>query len=54
MDLIAGDPSHAAKARVELDQNFSDRLRRVDRNEKTFRAHLPERTSAPDFASFPL
>ena len=54
MDLIAGGPTHAAQARVELGQNFSNRLRRVDRNEKTFRDHLPERIAAPDFASFPL
>ena len=54
MDLIAGSPSNAADARIELDQNVPDRFRRIDGNEEPAQFHFRGRISAPARASLPL
>jgi len=54
MDLVDSGPAHAVNSRVESAQSFSNYGGRIDRNEETFRAHLPRTISWPAFASLPL
>lgn len=52
--LIGRSPANAVNVRIKIGQNFSKRLRRIDRNEEPVRLHLAGCTSRPDFASSPL
>ncbi len=52
MELIPSGPVNAAKVWIQINEDLSDRLRRIDRNEKPF--HLPPRISPPVFGSLPL
>src|SRR5207244_9808429 len=54
MDLISDRPADAADLRIEANQKFPDRWRRINRNEQAFRVHLARRISSPDLASLPL
>lgn len=52
MNLIARRPVDAANTRIEINENLSDRLWGIDRNEQPL--HLPRRISPPVFGSLPL